>query len=92
MPTWRESSPVEPRHGLIRRHWKRLASAAIVLAAVVGSVLYWRSHRIIHLAENDTIVLADFANQTSDHVFDGALNSALITELGQTPFLQRARP
>ena len=73
--------------GLIRRHWKLLVSAAFVLTAVVGSVLYWHSHRTIHLAENDTIVLADFANQTSDHVFDGALNPALRTELGQTPFL-----
>ena len=31
--------------GLVRRHWKLWATAAIVLAAVVGGILYWRSHR-----------------------------------------------
>ena len=74
-------------HGLVRRHWKLLVSAAIVLAAVVGGVLYWRSHRITHLSEKDTIVLADFANSTGDPVFDGTLKQALAIQLEQSPFL-----
>jgi eukaryotic-like serine/threonine-protein kinase len=75
------------RHGLVRRHWKVLASAAIVLAAVVGGLLYWRSHRTIHLSEKDTIVLADFVNSTGDPVFDGTLKQALAVQLGESPFL-----
>ncbi len=75
------------QHGLVRRHWKLLVSAAIVLAAVVGGVLYWRSHRTIHLSEKDTIVLADFANSTGDPVFDGTLKQALSIQLEQSPFL-----
>ena len=75
------------QHGLIRRHWKGWASAAIVLAAVVGSVLYWRSHRAKYLSENDTIVLGDFVNSTGDPVFDGSLTMPLGTELRQSPFI-----
>ena len=75
------------QQGLIRRHWKLLVSAAIVLAAVVGGVLYWHSHRTIHLSEKDTIVLADFANSTGDPVFDGTLKQALSIQLEQSPFL-----
>jgi serine/threonine protein kinase/tetratricopeptide (TPR) repeat protein len=73
--------------GLIRRRWKLLISAAIVLAAVVGGVLYWHSHRTIRLSEKDTIVLADFANSTGDPVFDGTLKQALSIQLEQSPFL-----
>ena len=39
------------------------------------------------LTDQDTIVLADFTNRTSDPVFDDALNTALRVELKQTPFL-----
>src|SRR5208283_347918 len=71
----------QTQQGLVRRHWKLLVSAAIVLAAVVGAVLYWRSHRTVHLSEKDTIVLADFANSTGDPVFDGTLKQALTIQL-----------
>ena len=73
--------------GLVLRHWKLWATAAIALVAVVVGVLYWRSHRIIHLSEKDTIVLADFANSTGDPVFDGTLKQALAIQLEQSPFL-----
>src|ERR1039457_7342629 len=32
--------------GLVLRHWKVWATAAIALVAVVVGALYWRSHRI----------------------------------------------
>jgi serine/threonine protein kinase len=38
------------------------------------------------LTEKDTVVLADFTNQTGDPVFDGALRQGLSFELEQTPF------
>jgi serine/threonine protein kinase len=78
----------QTEHRLVRRHWKPFLSAVIVLAAVVGGVLYWRSHRIpTRLTATDTIVLADFANSTGDPVFDDALKTALTTGLQQSPFL-----
>ena len=40
------------------------------------------------LTEQDTIVLADFANTTGDPVFDGALKVALAVALEQSPFLK----
>ncbi len=73
--------------GLVRRHWRLIASAVIVLAAFVGGLLYWRAHRITRLSEKDTIVLADFANSTGDTVFDGALRQGLSLQLEQSPFL-----
>jgi pentatricopeptide repeat protein len=75
------------QHGPVRRRWKLLLSTAIVLAAVVGAVSYWRRHRPTHLSEKDTIVLADFANSTGDTVFDGTLKQALAIQLDQSPFL-----
>jgi hypothetical protein len=43
--------------------------------------------RVSVLTENDTIVLADFENNTGDAVFDDALKQALAIELEQSPFL-----
>ena len=40
------------------------------------------------LSEQDTIVLADFANTTGDPVFDGTLKVALAVALEQSPFLK----
>jgi tetratricopeptide (TPR) repeat protein len=37
--------------------------------------------------ENDTIVLADFANSTEETIFDGTLKQALAIQLDQSPFL-----
>jgi eukaryotic-like serine/threonine-protein kinase len=43
--------------------------------------------RVSALTENDTIVLADFENNSGDAVFDDALKQALAIELEQSPFL-----
>jgi Tfp pilus assembly protein PilF len=53
---------------------------------VVGG-LYRRPDPSKHLAEKDTIVLADFANSTGDAVFDYTLKTALNVSLRQSPFL-----
>ena len=72
---------------LLRRRWTWIIAAALpmILAAIGG--LYWRGHNRISLTNEDTIVLADFTNRTSDPVFDDALNRALRQGLEQTPFL-----
>ena len=64
------------------------AAAAVLLALAIGGILYFRSRPVHALTEKDTVVLADFANTTSDEVFDGTLKQALAVDLEQSPFLQ----
>ncbi len=53
-------------------------AAVILLAAVIAAVLYFRSRQTAHhLTEKDTVVLADFSNETGDAVFDDTLKQAL---------------
>ena len=69
--------------------WKRgkiLVPAACLIAAIAGGLFYWQS-RPKHLTDKDTIVLADFKNETGDPVFDDTLRTALAVSLGQSPFL-----
>ena len=63
-----------------------LAVAAVV-AAIVGGAWYLRSHQGRGLAEQSTVVVADFANTTGDPVFDGTLRQGLSSQLEQSPFL-----
>ncbi|MGB8582076.1 MAG: serine/threonine-protein kinase [Candidatus Sulfotelmatobacter sp.] len=72
-----------------RKLWKILVPAAVVLVAVaIAGVFYARSRQTAHhLTEKDTIVLADFANNTGDPVFDDTLKTALSVSLNQSPFL-----
>ena len=62
-------------------------SVIVIAAALVGGGLYWRFHRAPKLTERDSIVIADFANTTSDPVFDVTLRQALSSQLDQSPFL-----
>jgi eukaryotic-like serine/threonine-protein kinase len=84
--------PVGVRESGHRVARARLAWAAVVVAVLIAAGLYWRSAKGSGLTEQDSIVLADFANSTSDPVFDGALNTALRVELEQTPFLNLLAP
>src|SRR5271165_3095929 len=79
----------EPHGGKSRNRsrGKWLAAAAVVCVAIAGAGLYWRSHRPAKLTEQDTIVIADFANSTGDPVFDDTLKQALSAQLSQSPFL-----
>jgi eukaryotic-like serine/threonine-protein kinase len=66
---------------------KSLAFATLLLIACAGGS-YWHYRNREKLSANDTIVLADVKNQTSDPVLDDAINFALRIELAQTPFLR----
>jgi len=85
---------VEPPVASGRKLWKIAVPAAVVLvAALIPGGLYMRSRSATPattatpLTEKDTVVLSDFANSTSDPVFDDALKQALAVQLGQSPFL-----
>jgi eukaryotic-like serine/threonine-protein kinase len=71
------------------RIWTGLVLVALL---VVGGIFFWRSRHAVRLTLNDTVVLADISNQTSDPVFDDALNTALRVEFEQTPFLHLLGP
>lgn len=70
-----------------RFRWLWLATAVAAILAVIGALLYWPTKTHAKLSNEDTIVLADFANSTGDPVFDGTLRQALTVQLQQSPFL-----
>ena len=70
------------------RRWKILVpAAAVVVAGLIVSGIYFWARPSTPLTEKDMIVLADFENKTGDAVFDDALKQALAVQLGQSPFL-----
>ncbi len=69
-----------------RRHWMLWTSAAIVLALAAGAI-YWRFQQSVNLTDQDTVVLANFANLTGEPLFDDSLQTALAVSLQQSPFL-----
>jgi eukaryotic-like serine/threonine-protein kinase len=67
-------------------HWKIAAAAALVLA--LAAAAYFYLHRPRALKEQDTVVLADFVNNTGDPIFDSTLRQGLAIQLEQSPFLK----
>jgi tetratricopeptide (TPR) repeat protein/predicted Ser/Thr protein kinase len=80
---------VRPRGAPLRKRWKVLVPAALMLvAAAIGGTLYFRSRQATaRLTDKDTIVLSDFDNKTGDSVFDDTLKQGLSVQLEQSPFL-----
>ena len=66
-------------------------AVTLIVAALAVAWFYWRAHSVA-LAPNDTLVLADVANQTTDAVLDDAVNTALRVEFEQTPFFTTLSP
>jgi serine/threonine protein kinase/tetratricopeptide (TPR) repeat protein len=66
---------------------RAVATAAVaVFASLVTGYLYF--HRPPKLTDKDTLVLADFVNNTGDPIFDGTLRQGLAVQLEQSPFLK----
>ena len=66
---------------------KFAAAAGLLLAAGLIATLFYRGAFSAKLAEKDTIVLADFTNNTGESVFDDILKQALAIQMEQSPFL-----
>lgn len=72
----------------VKSHKREVAIVLGVLVLVlVFTVWYFKRTPAPPLTERDTIVLADFVNNTGDPVFDGTLKQALAAQLEQSPFL-----
>jgi len=67
--------------------WALPAVAAAAVAILAAASFYLSAGRVPPLTDRDTIVLADFDNQTGDPVFDDTLRQGLSVELQQSPFL-----
>jgi tetratricopeptide (TPR) repeat protein/predicted Ser/Thr protein kinase len=73
--------------GATAKSWKAIAPAAAA-ALVLSAAGYFYFHHAPKLTDKDTIVLADFVNNTGDPVFDGTLRQGLAVQLEQSPFLK----
>jgi len=62
-------------------------AAGLLVAVLVGISFYFRQRQLHRLTEQDTLVLADFTNNTGEAVFDDTLKQALNIALRQSPFL-----
>jgi eukaryotic-like serine/threonine-protein kinase len=67
--------------------WKRIVAGAAALAAVSAGAWFYL-HRPPKLADKDTVVLADFVNNTGDPIFDNTLRQGLAIQLEQSPFVK----
>ena len=76
------------RTDFITRPVSWLVAAGVVAVITTAALhLHFRSGQARPLTEQDTIVLADFANTTNEPVFDDTLKQALRVQLEQSPFL-----
>ena len=83
-----DSAPAVKRHSWPA--WIRRAIAAGAMALVGGLALVaWLIHvrKAYRLSPTDTVVLADFSNETNDSVFDHTLRQGLSVQLEESPFL-----
>jgi eukaryotic-like serine/threonine-protein kinase len=81
----REKVTKSPSPRLRLRRW--FAGAALLAVVAAAFWLYSSYRHRVTLSATDTIVLADVKNETSDPVFDDALNTALRYGMEQTPYL-----
>jgi len=80
----REKVTKSPSPRLRLRKW---FAAAGLLAVIAAAFWLYSSYRQVTLSATDTIVLAGVKNETSDPVFDDALDTAMRYEMEQTPYL-----
>jgi serine/threonine protein kinase/tetratricopeptide (TPR) repeat protein len=83
------SQEVTDAKGVKRKGLRKYGAPAAVLLLVVGGLFWWQQRaRAGLLTDKDTIVLADFTNETDDAVFDQTLRQGLAIQLEQSPFLR----
>ncbi len=87
-PVDRPTSSEFKKSSLPRRRLSKSFAVVGLFGVIVAAFwLYWSYRRRVVLSPADTIVLADLNNETSDPVFDDALDVALRDEMDQSPYL-----
>ena len=71
----------------VRSQWLWLLATLLIATVFIAALQYWRRWKPPKLSDKDTIVIADFDNDTGDPVFDDTLKQALSAQLLQSPFL-----
>ena len=87
---WQSVADLEPELASISPAagpWKRIVAVAAALGAVSAGAWFYL-HRPPKLAAKDTVVLADFVNNTGDPIFDSTLRQGLAIQLEQSPFVK----
>jgi eukaryotic-like serine/threonine-protein kinase len=72
----------------VKLGWVALAISALFVAFLIVGGLYYLRRPSKRLTDKDTIVLADFSNNTGDAIFDETLRTALNIALNGSPFLE----
>ena len=70
-PADRDSVPSAMAQPQPLTRFRKLALVIAMLAVVAIAGFYYRSHRIKYLSGQDSVIVADFSNDTGDAVFDG---------------------
>ena len=68
-------------------HLSLLALVAVLLLIPALSYFYFRAAKSQRLTDKDTVLLADFTNNTGNNIWDETLKQWLRAELDQSPFL-----
>jgi len=81
--------PTPPPADAASRGWRKpvLIGAPLVMIALVGGFMLYRSITTPALTDKDTVVLSSVVNRTGDTMFDDTLGEALALQLRQSPFL-----
>jgi eukaryotic-like serine/threonine-protein kinase len=72
----------------LKREKVALVTSALLVAVLIVGGLYYLRRPGKGLTDKDTIVLADFSNDTGDAIFDETLKTALNVALNGSPFLE----
>jgi serine/threonine protein kinase/tetratricopeptide (TPR) repeat protein len=67
--------------------WKRIVAGAAALAAVSAGAWFYL-HRTPKFSDKNTVVLADFVNNTDDPTFDNTLRQGLAIQLERSPLVK----
>lgn len=79
------------RDDIDRGRWRNWPWIAAGILLIVSGLIWLHSRSSVTLSANDTVVLADFDNQTGDSAFTDGLNTALQVALEQTPYMNILR-
>ena len=85
LKTLKESQRVDAGQKVRWRSWA--LAAGVIAVLLLGIYFYYQQRSFPRLTDKDTVLLADFTNNTGDPVWDETLKQWLRVELEQSPYL-----